>query len=749
MQSLNFTVDSALLRELGEKLVETVHLALIELVKNSYDADATEVDIIFSHDDAGVHEIKVIDNGKGMSFQAVKDYWMRIATTNKESSNVSAIFGRPLTGAKGIGRFSCRRLGGHLKLITSGTIDGKSIGIQNQIQHTEVSFPWLDFEPNTDVTEIKCVGDQKELHNLKTGTTLIISNISEEWTARGFSWLKRQLAVLSANRGIKRPGYSEDKGFIVRLSAPDFDGRVVDIREEFLESGWGTLKAHINSNKQAVCQLDALGLGKKTITSNFTFKYLKDVNLDIGIFVDDRLQMRDKSVLSKGSLERILPEWGGVQVRFRNFRVYPYGDDDWLDIDRDRGLRKGNPKNELLIFAQKLKGVDASRSLLNMLSMRSYMGSVMIGENAIGFEMKTNREGFVSSSAVDELKTFVRFAIDWSTILRDYYLRQQAQRETEVALLEFEDVIKKKVEPMRIVEAAVNYLEQEVYEITKSLPDVQRTDTEQSFFKATDVIRKHNESNKAELLHLRLIASTSTLLLIFSHEVKSLLGVLEESKNSLNLIAKEIDSDIKNEIIKVATGFTNLKERLEELLGLTSLVGIDFRNSKPGNIALKDRVIKVVKVFALITEKYNIKIDIQNIPNNMIIKNILEAELYSILLNTISNSIKSVIAGTNKRLIHVEAIRESGINKILIMDTGLGIAEDNFDEVFTPFISDPTGQLYQSLEKELNPEDRIMVGSGSGLGLGIVREIVSSHEGTVRFINPSGKWKAILEIKLL
>lgn len=89
-------------------------------------------------------------------------------------------------------------------------------------------------------------------------------------------------------------------------------------------------------------------------------------------------------------------------------KVYLYGDDDWLNIDKDRGLRKGNPIEELFEFAQTLKGVDPSRSLLNMLLMQNYVGSVNIGEQAIGFEPKLSRKGFVESNAFDELKEFVR-----------------------------------------------------------------------------------------------------------------------------------------------------------------------------------------------------------------------------------------------------------------------------------------------------------------------------------------------------
>src|SRR5438445_7200277 len=154
MAELTFTVDSALLSELGEKLVETAHIALVELVKNAYDADATEttvkiipnpaleVDVI--DNGSGVAkivgrtsgpEVHVIDNGSGMTFDDVQNYWMRIATTHKKEHDVSPRYGRPRTGSKGIGRFSCRRLGTHLKLITTAARNGK-------FEQTKVSFPW-------------------------------------------------------------------------------------------------------------------------------------------------------------------------------------------------------------------------------------------------------------------------------------------------------------------------------------------------------------------------------------------------------------------------------------------------------------------------------------------------------------------------------------------------------------------------------------------------------------------------------
>ena len=117
-------------------------------------------------------------------------------------------------------------------------------------------------------------------------------------------------------------------------------------------------------------------------------------------------------------------------------------------------------------------------------------------------------------------------------------------------------------------------------------------------------------------------------------------------------------------------------------------------------------------------------------------KSILEAELYAILLNVLSNSIKSVIAAGGDRKIQITANRENGMNIIRMRDNGLGIDPSFYEEAFIPFIADPEGKLYRNLDNMLNPEDRYIVGTGSGLGLGIVREIVQVRNGKIAFCKP-------------
>ncbi len=153
MAELVFTVDSPLLSKLGEKLVESAHIALVELVKNAYDADATQVGVKILPDPPRGPVVQVIDNGSGMTFRDVQNYWMRIATAHKTTHGLSERYGRPRTGSKGIGRFSCRRLGTRLRPLTVALVDdGRS-------EQTEVTIDWSRFKPGREISTVICEGN--------------------------------------------------------------------------------------------------------------------------------------------------------------------------------------------------------------------------------------------------------------------------------------------------------------------------------------------------------------------------------------------------------------------------------------------------------------------------------------------------------------------------------------------------------------------------------------------------------------
>ena len=112
-ETAKFRADSALLRELGERLVGQAHIALAELVKNAYDADATRCRVTIGED-----EITVEDNGHGMSKDEFLDHWMTIGTRHKQETGTSRLFKRRVTGSKGVGRLAAQFLAHTLEMTT-------------------------------------------------------------------------------------------------------------------------------------------------------------------------------------------------------------------------------------------------------------------------------------------------------------------------------------------------------------------------------------------------------------------------------------------------------------------------------------------------------------------------------------------------------------------------------------------------------------------------------------------------------
>jgi hypothetical protein len=419
-----------------------------------------------------------------MSLEEVKQYWMKIGTSNKKTNPVSQLYGRLKTGSKGVGRFACRRLGLKLTLTTTALILIE--GGARQYQTTIVDFNWADFVEGVDVESITCVGSTHTSKDGKTGTNLKIEGgLVDEWQTRGFNYLQRQMALLVSNRGAKRPKFREDPGFNVGLDAPGLSGKPLDLRDSIIEGSWGTLVASVASDGRIACSLNAKGLGgTKKLVSQMQFPLIKGAQLRIGIVPARKEEARRPEILSNYVLTDIVDVWGGVQVRFNGFRMFPYGDprDDWLEIDADRGKRLGKPSGELFEFASSLDRVDASRTLLNMLGMRNYLGQVEVSSLIDDLVPRLDRQGFVENAAFEQLRHFTRFAIDWANIHRDHYIRMRESEDVEKAREAIRPFLDLDVPRDEVVPKAATYLRSEIKRLVQELPEAEKQATEDTLF---------------------------------------------------------------------------------------------------------------------------------------------------------------------------------------------------------------------------------------------------------------------------
>ncbi|WP_071924922.1 ATP-binding protein [Luteibacter rhizovicinus] len=205
----NFTVDAALFRELGERLVGRPHVALAELVKNAYDADASEVLIDFAND-----AITVTDNGHGMTRDEFLSFWMRVGTTHKQRDFRSRGLDRQVTGSKGVGRLSAQFLGDTLQLRTIASGEQR-IGVRADVD-------WRGAKAAGDLiragaTVRNLVAPSALANRYKTGVQVRIGALKHEWGHKELQELARELWFLRPPRAL-HGDLGADDDFVVRLA---------------------------------------------------------------------------------------------------------------------------------------------------------------------------------------------------------------------------------------------------------------------------------------------------------------------------------------------------------------------------------------------------------------------------------------------------------------------------------------------------------------------------------------------------
>ena len=195
MVKKHFKVSSALKSIIGKDLITDDFVAIFELVKNSFDAYATRVDVIFEEILSDEGKIIISDNGKGMDLEDIEKKWLFVAYSAKkegvEDYREEIQSKRIYAGAKGIGRFSCDRLGKRLVIYSRRNPDKK---------FSKLTIDWEGFEKRMDDKFEKISVDYEQIksceYDLKKGTVLEISRIRSVWDKGKLRTLRQSLEKL-------------------------------------------------------------------------------------------------------------------------------------------------------------------------------------------------------------------------------------------------------------------------------------------------------------------------------------------------------------------------------------------------------------------------------------------------------------------------------------------------------------------------------------------------------------------------
>ena len=328
--SVSFDAHSRIKDVLGSDLINSDNVAIIELIKNSRDAGSKSVDITFStgkSNDGYFSQLTVRDSGLGMNFDDIKHKWLNIAYSDKRYNTDPK--GRPYAGNKGIGRFSCDRLGEQLDLFTR-TTGGKII---------HVSIAWKDFEVDDRDKRVSDIAlTANELNDrdfaevsgskeLKHGTLLIIKNLRSSWDEKKLQGLRKELERFAIDR---------DRKFKVYLHARDFkdaEGLNGVIENKIFDKlDFRTTSIHSKIDEQGntistTLKHDANELF--TLTEKNPFTLLKSINVSLYYL------NQPAKAFFKRETGYVVKNFGSIFLFLNGFRVIPYGEptNDWLSID--------------------------------------------------------------------------------------------------------------------------------------------------------------------------------------------------------------------------------------------------------------------------------------------------------------------------------------------------------------------------------------------------------------------------------
>ena len=374
----HFSITPRIIAHFGEDLIKNESIAILELVKNSYDACATECKVEFYSRNKELEKIVISDNGFGMNANIIKNVWLVVGTNHKKNAKKNQCGRYPL-GEKGIGRLGVHKLGKKIRLF-SKTINDKEV---------ELSIDWTELEnaKQIDDFDIDVIENTvpKQYSKNNTGTTIIIEELKSKWDRRQIREIYRNLLSLNSpfadnNDSFKVDIWSNENIFegLPKLEDIIANGglyfgscilngnRIKKFNYEFRP--WSSLNKidgrKLNLSNLGEQDLYLKGLkeedGKKKLVEyeiDLDELQIGEIEFDIIIFEKDAVIFNYVNA-EKKSISDYLNENGGIRVYRDNVRVYDYGerDNDWLGIDLKRVHRVGSyVSNNIILGYVRLK----------------------------------------------------------------------------------------------------------------------------------------------------------------------------------------------------------------------------------------------------------------------------------------------------------------------------------------------------------------------------------------------------------
>ena len=709
-----FQTEGRLLQELGERLVASPEVALVELIKNGYDADSALCEVAVTDKGKG---LVISDSGHGMTFDEFVGKWMRIATASKIQDRLSRVYGRRLTGAKGIGRFAVRYLGDHLTLITVAEDPKRHLRTK-----LTAHFDWPVIDLLSDLRQAEVDYTLEEMpEGSPTGTTLEVRKLKASTDFTSTSSLRSAvLRIVTPLQGLDpgkfrriHEGSKTDPGFRVKLPGSEAEGSIeVDLADLVLKNYWARLRIELIGKDLVYRVWFSSSREPKTLELKVQSA------MSAGFVADVRYFPRRKGVFSgKGIKGQVAWSWvrdnHGVAVVDHGFRVVPYGneDDDWLHLSIDkahseRDWRSGISKKEFPIPAA-VRNRPAHNPALYLPYDYQLVGAVFVeskppspSKSERDLIPSMDREGFLKNQAFDELVEYVRGGIEFLALQDKRELDRLAVKEARAAAESAREDVRR----------AIEYVKRSP---TLTAPDKARiTKVYRQLADRIEQVEEYNVQARRSLMTMSLLGVVAAFM---THENKSLVFEMEKATKVVSSLAKK-----HSELQSVAAGLDRHLVAFKGQLQYVQMFLQGVRKGEAVQMSAAGQIRHVLKRFESFANEHGIGVSSE--PSSQVQTPALSPAVYSgVLLNLYTNALKAVLAGASSirdPQIAVRTWNEGGSHYLEVSDNGVGIPPELKKRIWDP--------LYTTTSDTGNP-----LGSGMGLGLTLVKQVVEDAGGKI------------------
>lgn len=621
---------------MGEELISDEPVALVELVKNAYDADASRVEVRFEGPPGKPVRIVVQDDGTGMDLETILGAWFEPGTVSKRVASASPQ-GRVLQGAKGIGRFASARLGENLLLETKRGDEPDGV---------TVLLSWGQFDAESYLDEIS-VDYEVAPVDLDHGTRLTLEPLRSNWSRDDLRALHDRLSRLVSP-------FDEVGDFGIVLDVPgqpDLSGRV-DV-PTIVETPKYRLTGHVSSGGMFSGELYVDGHFQRPLED----RRLGESELSCGPFdVEIRAWDRDREGLqpfvellgeSMSEIRKTLNSYSGVSIYRDGFRVHPYGEagNDWLQLDLRSRL---NPSTRL--------------------ANNQVIGAIRISrEDNQALRDRSNREGLILNREFDTL----------------------AARFKEVlTLLEAE---RYRIRP-RKEEAHSREALFEAFDLT---PTVARARAELGSRHPITVLLTNDERElkagvdrvQEAFSRMLLTAGLGQMVDVVLHEIGSPLGKINRQ---LVLLETELSGAL-DEDSKVPSMITSMRAWLEQIQSLRQRLEPQTagRRARATTFNVIDEVTDTLSLYEALLDRQRIRRDLDE-PAGGIVVTMPRAILAQITANLVDNAIFWITRHHGRGNGGTMRIRVTPLEhgfSLFVEDDGPGVLTEDQARIFEPYFS--------------------------------------------------------------